>query len=98
MLDREQVQHVAFLARLELSPEEEEQFTQQLGDILTYVEQLQELDTDSVEPTYHALDTPQVTRPDQVNPYPDREAILDNAPDREDQFFKVPRILNAESE
>ncbi len=98
MLDREQVQHVAFLARLQLSPEEEERFTQQLGDILTYVEQLQELDTASVEPTYHALDTPQVTRPDQVIPWTEREAILDNAPDRDEQFFKVPRILNAEAE
>lgn len=98
MLDRKQVQHVAFLARLELSPEEEGRFTQQLGDILTYVEQLQELDTESVEPTYHALDTPQVTRPDQVISWPDREAILDNAPDRDEQFFKVPRILNAEAE
>lgn len=98
MLDREQVRHVAFLARLELSPEEEETFTQQLGDILTYVEQLQELDTESVDPTFHALDTPQVTRADEVKPWSDLEAILENAPDRDEQFFKVPRILNAEAE
>lgn len=96
MMDREQVHHVAFLARLELSPEEEERFTQQLGDILTYVEQLQELDTEGVEPTFHALNVEQIARPDQWEPWENLEAILSNAPERSDQFFKVPRILEAE--
>lgn len=98
MLNREQVRHVAFLARLELSPEEEETFTQQLGSILTYVDQLGELNTDAVDPTFHALDMPQFTRPDQVSSWTELEAIMDNAPDREEEFFKVPRILNTEAE
>jgi len=96
MLKREEVQHVAHLARLELTEEEEIQFTEQLADILAYVEQLKELNTEGVEPTFHALDMELPTRPDEVEPYPDIEGILANAPDRADVFFKVPRILDAE--
>jgi len=96
MLTREEVQHVAHLARLELTEEEEIQFTEQLADILTYVEQLKELDTEGVEPTFHVLDAELPTRPDQVEPYPNIEGILANAPDRADMFFKVPRILEGE--
>jgi aspartyl-tRNA(Asn)/glutamyl-tRNA(Gln) amidotransferase subunit C len=96
MLQREEVQHVAHLARLELTEEEEIQFTEQLADILAYVEQLKELDTEGVEPTFHVLDMELPTRPDEVEPYPDIEGILANAPDRADMFFKVPRILEGE--
>lgn len=98
MLKREEVQHVAHLARLELSEEEEIQFTEQLADILAYMEQLKELDTEGVEPTFHILDHVMElpTRPDEVQPYPDTEGILSNAPDRVDTFFRVPRILDAE--
>ncbi|MDX2271103.1 MAG: Asp-tRNA(Asn)/Glu-tRNA(Gln) amidotransferase subunit GatC [Cyanobacteriota bacterium] len=96
MIEREQVRHVAHLARLELTPAEESQFTEQLADILAYVEQMKELDTEGVEPTFHILDLPQPTRPDHVDPWVDSEAILANAPDRSQQFFKVPRILNSE--
>ncbi len=93
MLDREQVRHVAFLARLQLTSEEEAQFTQQLDSILSYVEQLQELDTEGIDPTFHAVDVEQILRADDVNPWPDLDAILDGAPEREEQFFRVPRIL-----
>ncbi|MGY2766948.1 Asp-tRNA(Asn)/Glu-tRNA(Gln) amidotransferase subunit GatC [Thermostichus sp. MS-CIW-26] len=96
MLKREEVQHVAHLARLELTEEEEIQFTEQLADILAYVEQLKELDTEGVEPTFHVLDMELPTRPDEVEPYPHIEGILANAPDRADMFFKVPRILEEE--
>jgi aspartyl-tRNA(Asn)/glutamyl-tRNA(Gln) amidotransferase subunit C len=96
MIDREQVRKVANLARLELTPEEEEQFTSQLGDILDYFEQLSELDTSNVEPTARAIDVVNVTRQDTLKPFGDREAILTNAPDREDEFFKVPRIMGGE--
>ncbi|MGF1574632.1 MAG: Asp-tRNA(Asn)/Glu-tRNA(Gln) amidotransferase subunit GatC [Cyanophyceae cyanobacterium] len=98
MIEIEQVRHVAHLARLELTPAEEEQLTRQLGDILSYVEQLQELDTEGIEPTFHALDVPSLTRPDQVQPWPDTESILAGAPERADQFFKVPRILGGEED
>ncbi|MEA5617210.1 Asp-tRNA(Asn)/Glu-tRNA(Gln) amidotransferase subunit GatC [Cronbergia sp. UHCC 0137] len=96
MIDREQVRKVANLARLELTPAEEEQFTTQLGSILEYVEQLSELDVSNVAPTTRAIDVSNVTREDILQPYPEREAILSNAPQQEGDFFRVPKILNAE--
>ncbi|MBD2196693.1 MULTISPECIES: Asp-tRNA(Asn)/Glu-tRNA(Gln) amidotransferase subunit GatC [Calothrix] len=96
MIDRELVRKVALLARLELQPEEEEKFTTQLGSILDYIEQLNELDVSDVQPTTRAIDVSNVTREDELKPYPDREAILQGAPEQEGDFFKVPKILNAE--
>ena len=93
MLDREQVHRVAHLARLELQSEEEEQFAGQLNGILEYFEQLSELDTENVEPTTRAIDVSNVTREDQLKPAPNREDILDCAPQREGDFFRVPKIL-----
>lgn len=96
MLDREQVRKVAHLARLELTPEEEEKFTAQLGDILNYFEQLSELDVSDVPPTTRAIDVSNVMRTDAQQPYREREDILEGAPDRDGDFFKVPKIINAE--
>ncbi|BAY88655.1 MULTISPECIES: Asp-tRNA(Asn)/Glu-tRNA(Gln) amidotransferase subunit GatC [unclassified Tolypothrix] len=96
MIDRELVHKVALLARLELTSQEEEQFTTQLGSILDYIEQLSELDVSNVPPTTRAIDVSNVTREDELKPYPDREAILSCAPEQEGEFFKVPKILNAE--
>jgi aspartyl-tRNA(Asn)/glutamyl-tRNA(Gln) amidotransferase subunit C len=96
MIDREQVRKVANLARLELTPTEEEEFTTQLGNILDYFEQLNELDTTGVEPTTRAIDVSNVTRSDQLQPCPDREIILEGAPEREEEFFRVPQIMSAE--
>ncbi|MFB8787422.1 MAG: Asp-tRNA(Asn)/Glu-tRNA(Gln) amidotransferase subunit GatC [Potamolinea sp.] len=95
MIDREQVRKVANLARLEMTGEEEEQFATQMNNILEYFEQLSELDTDNVPPTTRAIDVSNVTRPDQLQPYPDREALLREAPDQDGDFFKVPKILSA---
>ena len=97
MLDRDQVRKVAHLARLELTPGEEAKFTTQLSDILDYFEQLSELDTENVQPTTRAIDVSNVTRPDSRQPYLDREAILEGAPNREGDFFKVPKIINADA-
>lgn len=93
MIDREQVRKVAHLARLELTPKEEEQFTTQLSSILDYFEQLGELNTENVAPTTRAIDVSNITRVDNLEVCPDREAILNCAPEREDEFFKVPKIL-----
>lgn len=93
MIDREQVQKVAHLARLELTPEEEQQFTSQLSGILEYVEQLNELDTSDVPPTTRAIDVSNITRADERHPYPQQEALLEQAPEREDTFFRVPQIM-----
>jgi aspartyl-tRNA(Asn)/glutamyl-tRNA(Gln) amidotransferase subunit C len=93
MIDLETVKKVANLARLELTPEEETKFTSQLGDILNYVEQLSELDTDQVEPTTRAIDVSNVTRKDIWQPYGDKEELLKQAPEQEGDFFRVPQIM-----
>jgi len=93
LIDREQVRKVAQLARLELLPEEEAQLTTQMSSILAYFEQLSELDVSEVPPTTRAIDVSNVTRTDQLQPYPERSAILEAAPDQEGDFFKVPQIL-----
>ncbi|MEM8805999.1 MAG: Asp-tRNA(Asn)/Glu-tRNA(Gln) amidotransferase subunit GatC [Cyanobacteria bacterium P01_G01_bin.38] len=96
MIDLDQVRKVAHLARLDLTTDEEEQFTEQLNSILGYVEQLSELDTGDIEPTTRAIEVSNVTRKDELKPFEDREAILGCAPDREEDFFKVPKILGGE--
>jgi aspartyl-tRNA(Asn)/glutamyl-tRNA(Gln) amidotransferase subunit C len=93
MIDREEVRKVANLARLELTPEEEEQFTSQLNGILDYFEQLSELDTSNVEPTTRAIDVSNVMRSDDLQPFANKESILQGAPDRDGEFFKVPKIM-----
>lgn len=93
MIDLEQVRKVAHLARLELETDEEEQFTTQLNSILEYVEQLNELDTADVRPTTRAIEVSNIHRPDQLEVFSDRDSLLSNAPDREDDFIKVPKIM-----
>lgn len=97
MIDREQVQKVAHLARLDLTPDEEERFTTQLGSILEYFDLLSQLDTDQVQPTARAIDVSNVTRPDRLEPYSNRDLILKSAPEQEEtaqgEFFKVPQIM-----
>src|SRR3972149_1361542 len=92
-ISREQVRHVAMLARLALTPREGEAFTTDLNAILTYVEKLDELDTDAVEPMAHAVDVPAPFRDDRVRGAPTTEALLRNAPERQDDFFRVPKIV-----
>lgn len=93
MLSREQVEHVALLARLELKEEEIEMYRQQLGKILEYIEKLNELDTTDVPPTAHVLPVKNVYREDAVREHMATEKALANAPDREENYFRVPRIL-----
>ena len=92
MITVKDVEHVAKLARLELSEEEKEKFAGQLGDVLKYVEQMNEVDTSSVEPMAHAIDFVNVMREDSVKYEQTKEELLMNAPDEEDGFFKVPKI------
>jgi aspartyl-tRNA(Asn)/glutamyl-tRNA(Gln) amidotransferase subunit C len=95
MIDRDQVRHVARLGRLQLTEAEEVAFTEQLDSILGYFEQLNELDPllVGVKPTTRAIDTLNVTRTDDLQPYGDRESLLGCAPDREEDFFRVPQIM-----
>jgi len=96
MIDIEQVRKVANLARLELSEDEQQQFTGQLNGILEYVQQLNELETDGVAPTTRAIEVSNITRPDEVEVFAEREAILESAPDREEDFFRVPKIMSGD--
>ena len=89
----EQVRQVAHLARIKLSESEVEQFSEQLSDILTYVDQLNELDTSKVEPTTHPLRFSNVFRSDKVQPSLSSEQALANAPATNGQFFAVPKVL-----
>lgn len=87
------VEHVANLARLNLSAEEKERFAGQLDAILKYAEKLNELDTSNIEPTSHVLPLANVMREDEVRPSWPIERVLANAPDEEDGHFKVPAVL-----
>lgn len=92
-LSQAEVKKVANLARLHLTEAEETAFAPQLSAILDYFEQLKELDTDNVEPTTRAIDVNNITREDVQSTYQDRESLLDSAPERDEDFFQVPKIL-----
>jgi len=89
-ITRDEVLHVARLARLELTEEEVERFTEQLSAILEAVAKVSELDLSEVEPTAHPLDVVNVWAADEPRPSLPHEEALANAPDREAGFFKVP--------
>jgi aspartyl-tRNA(Asn)/glutamyl-tRNA(Gln) amidotransferase subunit C len=92
-ITKKEVEHVAKLARLELSEQEKEKLTDQLSSILTYVEKLNELDTSGVEPTSHVLDINNVMRDDVAEESLTQERALANAPDKAAGHFKVPKII-----
>lgn len=92
-ISQEEVKKVANLARLEISEQEEQEFGTQLNAILEYFDQLSELDTSEVEPTTRAIDVSNIMRSDVQTTYEDREGLLENAPSRDDDFFRVPKIM-----
>lgn len=92
-ISKEQVEHIATLARLRLSAEERDQFTIQLNQILQYAEKLNELDTQDIEPTSHVYPMSNVMRKDEVKPSLLREKALSNAPDQQDGMFQVPAVF-----
>lgn len=92
-ISHKEVEHVAKLARLEVSEEEKVIFARQLSAILSYMDQLKELDTTGVEPTATVLPAANVFREDEVRPSLPREQALANAPEQVDGFFRVPKIL-----
>jgi aspartyl-tRNA(Asn)/glutamyl-tRNA(Gln) amidotransferase subunit C len=90
------VDHVARLARLALTPEERERFRRQLGLILEHAERVRELAAEDVPPTSHPIPRANVMRPDELEPTLSQEEALAGAPEVEDARFKVPRILEEE--
>ena len=92
-LSREELRGVALLARLRLSPEEESPLAMELDAILGYMDKLNQLNTDDVEPFGHTMTALNPLRGDRVTNQPDTESLLANAPDRDGTFFKVPKII-----
>jgi aspartyl-tRNA(Asn)/glutamyl-tRNA(Gln) amidotransferase subunit C len=87
------VKYVAHLARLSLTPDEEQRIGAQLSSVLGYIEKLKEVDLTGVEPTAHAFPLVNVTRPDEVRPSLSNEEALRNAPAHANGLFIVPKIL-----
>lgn len=92
-LTREQVEHIAELARLELTDAEKERFREQLSDILDYAARLQKLDTTGIPPTSSVLPPRSVLRPDETRAGLTRDQLLANAPDAKDGQFRVPPVF-----
>ena len=92
-IDPDQVRRIARLARINLTPDELDQFAGQLSDVLNYVDQLNELNTEDVEPTTHPLKISNVFRQDQIGQSLSNEQALANAPRKHANFFAVPKVL-----
>jgi len=92
-LSNKEVEHIAWLAHIELSDKEKSLFTEQFNEILDYFKKIDEVDTEGVEPTYHVLDLKNVSRTDETTPSLPIEEALRNAPKKEKKFIKAPRIV-----
>lgn len=90
----DQVSHVASLARLRFSDEERVEMARQMTKILEYMDKLNELDVEGVEPMSHVLDLFNVTRPDEPVQRITRDEALSNAPDAGDAYFRVPKVID----
>ena len=92
-LSKEEVEHVAWLARLELTEEEKVRLTGQLNQLMVHFEKLQELDTTGIEPTSHSIPVENVFREDAVGPCLSPETAISNAPLVRDDHFVVPQVV-----
>jgi aspartyl-tRNA(Asn)/glutamyl-tRNA(Gln) amidotransferase subunit C len=92
-LSKDQASYIASLARLKLTEKEAEEFTSQLNDILQFAKQLEQLDTEEIEPMSHALAMTNILRDDVVEPSIDQEEALQNAPEKQEGMFKVPGVF-----
>lgn len=91
------VEHIAELAKLSFSEEEKEMLTSQLNRILEYMEKLNTLDTEKIEPLSHVIELGNVFRTDEVKPGVSTEEALKNAPSKTERFFKVPKVIGEKS-
>lgn len=91
---KKDVEYIAELARLKFKEEELESFTHQLNEILSYVDKLNELNTENVEPLSHPVENVNIFRNDELKKSITTEDALKNAPDKTDEFFKVPKVIN----
>lgn len=95
-ITKKEVEHIANLAKLNLKESEIEEFTGELSQILEYIDKLNELNTDNVEPLSHPVSKSNVFRGDTVKKSVDRKEALKNAPKSDDEFFQVPKVINSE--
>ena len=93
MITSEDVEHISWLASIKISDEEKEKFVDQFNSILEYFHQLDEVDTEGIEPTYRVVDLTNVFRDDISRKSLTKEEALKNAPRRENGYFKSPRIV-----
>lgn len=93
-ITRKDVEYVAGLAQLTLDEETKDRLVGEMGEILAYMDKLNELDTTGIEPTMHVLEMSNVFREDEVQPSLDRETALMNAPKTDGEYFLVPKILD----
>ncbi len=96
MITKKDLEHIAWLSRLELSEEDKEKYTPRLNSVLDYFGELDKVDTEGVEPTYHVLALSNVFREDEIQPPTkslSQEETLSNAPKKQDGFFKAPRMM-----
>ena len=92
-LSKKDVEYIANLAMLELSEEEKDKYRTQLAKILDYVSKLNQLDTENIEPTAHVLPLQNVFREDEVDTSLSQKEVLSNAPEKEDNYFKVKKVI-----
>lgn len=88
-----EIDHIVMLARLELTGEEKKLFSKQISSIIEYIDKLNELDTTNVDPTSHVLPMKNVFRNDELKPSLPKDNALQNAPDRTNDFYRVPKII-----
>jgi aspartyl-tRNA(Asn)/glutamyl-tRNA(Gln) amidotransferase subunit C len=93
MITKQEVEYVAHLARLEIDDAQKDKFTSQLNDILLYIDKLNELDTQGVEPMSHAMAVTNAFREDRIVDSLGTEKSLANAPDARGEFFRVPKVI-----
>lgn len=93
MITREDVEHISWLASIKIEDEEKDEFVEQFNSILEYFHQLDEVDTEDVEPTYRVVDLSNIFREDAACESLSQEEALKNAPRRENGYFKSPRIV-----
>lgn len=91
---RKDVEYIASLSKLKFEENELDNFTHQLNDILAYVEKLNELDTENVEPLSHPVENNNVFREDELKPSISTEEALKNSPNKTEEFFRVPKVIN----
>ena len=92
-ISKEEVEHVAWLARIELSEEDKDLFTKQFNEIIDYFKKIYAVDTKGVPPTHHVLGLVNIYREDKVLPSLPAKEVLKNAPKKERRFFRAPRII-----